>query len=44
MLFGQQDHDGGGAVLWAAVAERLRLPLVSQAAETTSRTGREGDL
>jgi len=31
VLFGQQTSDGGGAVLWAAVAERLRLPFVSQA-------------
>ena len=33
VLFGQQASDGEGAVLWAAVAERLRLPLVSQASE-----------
>jgi electron transfer flavoprotein beta subunit len=33
VLFGQQSADGDGAVLWAAVAERLRRPLVSQAAE-----------
>src|SRR5262249_35740253 len=33
VLFGQQSADGEGAVLWAAVADRLRLPLVSQAAE-----------
>jgi len=33
VLFGQQSSDGEGAVLWAAVAERLRLPLVSQASE-----------
>jgi electron transfer flavoprotein beta subunit len=33
VLFGQQSSDGEGAVLWAAVAERMRLPLVSQAAE-----------
>jgi electron transfer flavoprotein beta subunit len=33
VLFGQQTSDGGGAVLWAAVAERLRRPFVSQAAE-----------
>jgi len=32
VLFGQQASDGDGAVLWAAVAERLRRPLVSQAA------------
>jgi electron transfer flavoprotein beta subunit len=35
VLFGQQASDGDGAVLWAAVAERLRLPVVSQAAELT---------
>jgi electron transfer flavoprotein beta subunit len=33
VLFGQQASDGDGAVLWAAVAERLRRPVVSQAAE-----------
>jgi electron transfer flavoprotein beta subunit len=33
ILFGQQASDSDGAVLWAAVAERLRQPLVSQAAE-----------
>src|SRR5262249_29721060 len=33
VLFGQQSADGEGAVLWAAVADRLRRPLVSQAAE-----------
>src|SRR5262245_31461580 len=32
VLFGQQGSDSDGAVLWAAVADRLRLPLVSQAA------------
>jgi len=32
-LFGQQASDADGAVLWAAVAERLRRPLISQAAE-----------
>ncbi len=32
VLFGQQGADSDGAVLWAAVAERLRLPLISQAA------------
>jgi electron transfer flavoprotein beta subunit len=35
VLFGQQSSDGGGAVLWAAVAERLRRPFASQAAELT---------
>jgi electron transfer flavoprotein beta subunit len=33
VLFGQQSADGGGACLWAAVAERLRLPVVSQVSE-----------
>src|SRR5918999_1959541 len=32
VLFGQQASDSDGAVLWAAVADRLRLPMVSQAA------------
>ena len=31
VLFGQQTSDGGGALLWAAIAEWLRLPAVSQA-------------
>jgi len=35
VLFGQQASDSDGAVLWAAVAERLKLPLISQAAELT---------
>jgi electron transfer flavoprotein beta subunit len=33
VLFGQQASDSDGAVLWAAVAERLRRPVISQAAE-----------
>jgi electron transfer flavoprotein beta subunit len=33
VLFGQQSADGGGACLWAAVAERLRRPVVSQVSE-----------
>ena len=33
VLFGQQASDSDGAVLWAAVAERLRRPVVSQAME-----------
>ncbi len=33
MLFGQQSADGGGACLWAAVAERLQAPVVSQVSE-----------
>jgi electron transfer flavoprotein beta subunit len=40
VLFGQQSADGEGAILWAAVAERLRLPLVSQAAELELEDGR----
>ena len=39
VLFGQQASDSDGAVLWAAVAERLRLPLISQAAELTLESG-----
>jgi electron transfer flavoprotein beta subunit len=35
VLFGQQSSDSDGAVLWAAVADRLRSPLVSQVAELT---------
>ena len=35
VLFGQQSSDSDGAVLWAAVAERLRRPLISQVAELT---------
>jgi electron transfer flavoprotein beta subunit len=33
VLFGQQSADGGGACLWAAVAERLKRPVVSQVSE-----------
>ena len=33
VLFGQQSSDSDGAVLWAAVADRLRRPLISQVAE-----------
>jgi electron transfer flavoprotein beta subunit len=40
VLFGQQSADSDGAVLWAAVAERLRLPVVSQAAELTVADGK----
>src|SRR5438552_3535960 len=35
VLFGQQAADADGAVLWAAVADRLRRPLISQVAELT---------
>ena len=40
ILFGQQASDSDGAVLWAAVADRLRVPLVSQAAELTVADGK----
>ena len=33
VLFGQQASDGDGAVLWAAVADRLKLPVISQVSE-----------
>jgi electron transfer flavoprotein beta subunit len=39
VLFGQQASDSDGAVLWAAVAERLRRPMISQAAELTLEGG-----
>ena len=40
VLFGQQGNDSDGAVLWAAVADRLRRPLVSQVAELTVEDGK----
>ncbi len=39
VLFGQQASDADGAVLWAAIAERLRRPVVSQAAELSVEAG-----
>src|SRR6201987_2930986 len=39
VLFGQQASDGDGAVLGAGVPERLRRPVVSQAAELTLNDG-----
>jgi electron transfer flavoprotein beta subunit len=39
VLFGQASNDGDGAVLWAAVADRLRLPAISQAASLTIEEG-----
>jgi electron transfer flavoprotein beta subunit len=39
VLFGQQASDGDGAVMWAAVAERLKRPVISQAAELTVSDG-----
>jgi electron transfer flavoprotein beta subunit len=40
VLFGQQANDSDGAVLWAAVAERLHRPVISQAAELTVSDGK----
>src|SRR3954466_1986230 len=40
ILFGQQASDSDGAVLWAAVADRLRRPLISQAAELQVADGK----
>ena len=39
VLFGQQSSDSDGAVLWAAVADRLRAPMISQVAELTAGDG-----
>jgi electron transfer flavoprotein beta subunit len=40
VLFGQQANDSDGAVLWAAVADRLRRPVISQVAELTLAEGK----
>jgi electron transfer flavoprotein beta subunit len=40
VLFGQQSSDSDGAVLWAAVADRLRRPMVSQVADLTVDGGK----
>src|SRR3990172_11852443 len=40
VLFGQQAGDSDGAVLWAAVADRLRRPVVSQAASLEAAGGK----
>jgi electron transfer flavoprotein beta subunit len=40
VLFGQQASDSDGAVLWAAIAERLRRPMISQVAELTASDGK----
>jgi electron transfer flavoprotein beta subunit len=40
ILFGQQANDSDGAVLWAAVADRLRRPVISQVAELTVADGK----
>jgi electron transfer flavoprotein beta subunit len=39
VLFGQASSDADGAVLGAAVADRLRLPAISQAADVTVEGG-----
>src|SRR5438034_10583999 len=39
VLFGQQANDSDGAVMWAAIADRLRRPLISQVAELTVSDG-----
>lgn len=39
-MFGPQGEDSNGAVLWASVAERLRLPLLSQASRLELVAGR----
>jgi electron transfer flavoprotein beta subunit len=40
VLFGQQSADSDGAVLWAAVAERLAQPVISQVAELVVESGK----
>jgi electron transfer flavoprotein beta subunit len=40
VLFGQQSADADGAVLWASVADRLRLPVISQAASLELADGK----
>jgi electron transfer flavoprotein beta subunit len=40
VLFGQQSSDSDGAVLWAAVADRLSLPVISQVAELQTGDGK----
>src|SRR5436190_2468848 len=40
VLFGQQANDSDGAVLWAAVADRLQRPLISQVAELAREDGK----
>jgi electron transfer flavoprotein beta subunit len=39
VLFGQQSADADGACLWAAVAERVRRPTISQVSELTVEGG-----
>src|ERR687895_1204158 len=40
VVFGQQSSDSDGAVLWAAVADRLRRPVISQVADLTVADGK----
>jgi electron transfer flavoprotein beta subunit len=40
VIFGQQASDSDGAVLWAAVADHLRRPVISQVAELTVTDGK----
>lgn len=40
VIFGQQASDSDGAVLWAAVADRMRLPVISQVAELEVSDGK----
>ncbi len=39
VIFGQQANDSDGAVMWAAVADRLRRPMISQIAELSRSDG-----
>ena len=39
VLFGQASSDGDGSVLWAAVADRLHRPVISQVASLTVDAG-----
>ena len=39
VLFGQGSSDADGSVLWSAVADRLRRPLISQVASLTVESG-----
>jgi electron transfer flavoprotein beta subunit len=40
VLLGQQAGDSDGAVLWASIAERMRLPMISQAASLELADGK----
>ncbi len=40
VVFGQQASDGDGAVMWAAVADRLRRPVISQVAALSIENGK----